>query len=501
MDYPVFSVPFLGASMLIAVVAIVHVYIAHFAVGAGIFNAITETWALKKDSQALRRFLKDNSHFIILLPFIGGAVTGVGIWFTIALSSPETVSALIHFFVWGWAIEWTFFVVEIISGYVYYYGWDRMSKKAHCFVGWLYAISAFLSLVVINGILTFMLTPGNALDSTVSPMQFDFWAGVFNPSYWPQLIIRSIGALSLAAMFSMMLVNVGKRYSQDEKDEVTVYAGKYFIPFILLLPAGLWFYLVCPAMAQHYLQGGSVIMLMFFTMCAGAISLIGVYGYWAVVINKKPVSLEMSVLLLLLAVGAAGGGEFVREGIRKPYLIYNHIYSNGFRVADVPAIQEKCDKREIDTILRMSPWCVQPNDTGMTDEEFYALDIGDMGKDLRDYKTKIIKGSWVYDQQCLRCHSLDGYNSMKALTKGWSKEAISEVTTKLDEIKMFMPPFVGTLRDRDCLNFYVHSLNGACSECHVNLDDDGKVIDESISYKDDGKLRDDYVPFGREVLK
>ena len=188
--------------MVIAVVAIVHVFIAHFAVGAGIFNAFTETISLRSDNPTLRWFLRDNSHLIILLPFIGGAVTGVGIWFSIALVSPETTSVLIHLFLWAWATEWVFFLVEIIAGYIYYYSWGRVSDRVHCFIGWVYAISAFLSLVLINGIITFMLSPGESLDSSVRPFAFDFWAGLLNPTHWPSVILRTVSAVSIAAIFS-----------------------------------------------------------------------------------------------------------------------------------------------------------------------------------------------------------------------------------------------------------------------------------------------------------
>ena len=76
-----------------------------------------------------------------------GALTGVGIWFVIGLLNPAATEVLIHNFVWGWAIEWTFFLVEIMAA-------------SHMTIGWIYFVSAWLSLFVINGILSFMLTPG-----------------------------------------------------------------------------------------------------------------------------------------------------------------------------------------------------------------------------------------------------------------------------------------------------------------------------------------------------
>lgn len=41
MNYPVWDVAF-GAGLLIAVVAILHVFVSHFAVGGGLFLVVTE---------------------------------------------------------------------------------------------------------------------------------------------------------------------------------------------------------------------------------------------------------------------------------------------------------------------------------------------------------------------------------------------------------------------------------------------------------------------------
>ena len=80
-------------------------------------------------------YARQHSRFFILLTLVFGAITGVGIWFTIGLVHPAATSSLINTFVWGWAIEWTFFVAEIAAAMVYYYGWDRLSARVHMAVG------------------------------------------------------------------------------------------------------------------------------------------------------------------------------------------------------------------------------------------------------------------------------------------------------------------------------------------------------------------------------
>ncbi len=159
MNYPIWDVAF-GAGMLIAVVAILHVFVSHFAVGGGLFLVVTERRARRKNDLELLAWLKRHTRFFVLATVVFGAISGVGIWFTIGLISPTATSNLIHIYVWGWAIEWVFFFIEITAALLYLYGWDKLEPGLHEWYGWIYFIAAYLSLVIINGIITFMLTLG-----------------------------------------------------------------------------------------------------------------------------------------------------------------------------------------------------------------------------------------------------------------------------------------------------------------------------------------------------
>ncbi len=232
MNYPLWSLPAPG--LLIALVAIVHVFISHFAVGGGFFLVLAERKAKRENDGAMLGYVRRLSGFFALLTLVLGAVTGVGIWFTIGLVHPQATSSLIGIFVWAWAIEWTFFVVEIAAATVYYYGWDRLDAATHERVGWLYAASAWLSLVVINGILTFMLTPGAWLTTG------NMWDGLFNPTYWPALVARTFTAVGLAGLF-VMLTAAGLE-DRDLKHKVTRYAAKWILPMTIALPLAIvWF--------------------------------------------------------------------------------------------------------------------------------------------------------------------------------------------------------------------------------------------------------------------
>ena len=91
---------------MIAIIAILHVVISHLAVGGGLFLVLTEGKALRTKNPALLEYVRKHTWFFLLLTMVFGGMSGVGIWFIIALVNPAATSSLIHTFVFGWAIEW-----------------------------------------------------------------------------------------------------------------------------------------------------------------------------------------------------------------------------------------------------------------------------------------------------------------------------------------------------------------------------------------------------------
>ena len=164
MNYPVWYLPSVGGGLLIALIAILHVFVSHFAVGGGLYLIYAEKKGLQENSQAILDFTRKHARFFLLITMVFGSITGVGIWFIIALVNPAATSLLIHKFVFGWAAEWVFFTVEIAAAFVYYYMFGKMDTRSHLQVGWLYFFAAFMSLLLINGIIGVMLTPGSAMD-------------------------------------------------------------------------------------------------------------------------------------------------------------------------------------------------------------------------------------------------------------------------------------------------------------------------------------------------
>ncbi len=430
MLYPLWNIPGLGGGMVIAAIAIFHVVIAHFAVGAGFLNVLTERKARRANDAVLLQFVKDNSIFLIYLAFVAGAVSGVGIWFSIGLVSPEGTTFLIRLFLWVWAMEWLFFLVELASGYVYYFTWDRISARAHMIVGWIYAISTFMSLVLINGILTFMLTPG-AWQQTGS-----LWDAWYNPSFLPSLCIRTVSSLALAGIFVAMLASRKKKYDRPERAKIVAWGARFMLPLALMPVFAMWYFERIPIAARELATGGAIAMTAMFAFGVITSFLVAVYAFFGMLKKARDINFETAALLAAIAFIATASMEFVREGIRKPYLMTDIMYSNGILVADMPRLNQS-------GVLTDAKWVVP---------------------DTITYSGAIAQGEAVYRLECLRCHEINGYNGMTPLVRDWNDTLIQTSLNQLDRIKGFMPPFIGTETEKQALADYLRTLTRGWSD-------------------------------------
>ncbi len=429
MNYPVWDVPLLGGGLIIALIAIPHVFVSHFAIGGGIFLAWSERIALRDGNARLLDFLKRNSLFFVLITLVFGAVTGVGIWFSIGLVHPPATSILIHNFVFAWGIEWVFFLIEIAAALLYYYSWDRVGPKTHNTIGWIYAGSAWMSLFVINGILTFMLTPGDW------PANPSFWAALFNPSYWPSLFIRTFVCIALAGLYAMFMASREK--PGDNHDMLVQYASKWLIPAFIGLPISTaWYVSTLPTLSKEIVMGGAPAVTIFAVMSVAISAVIFVFAYFIAYRNPQSVNIPVAVLFLLLGIAVTGFTEWVREAVRKPYVIYNYMYSNATLTTQV-------DEFRRTGILVASKWTTIKE---VTDENI--LDAGRQ----------------VFTAQCAHCHTIEGYNGIRPLTRGWSHAFTSRAIAHLDELKGFMPPFTGNDAEREALAAWITALDPTVRE-------------------------------------
>ncbi len=376
MDYPIWDLP-MGGGLLMALVAVSHVIVSHFAVGGGLLIAVTETLAVRRNDPHLRELAKRTSLVLILLSSVYGAISGVGIWVVAGLISPGAISALLHTYVWGWAMEWVFFLVEIVAALVYYATWNRITKRAHLMVAWIYFVAAYMSLVIINGIITFMLTPGEWLATGA------FWDGFLNPTYLSSTVLRTGITILMAVAF---MVFSALKITEFHRPRVMRYLGWWLLAGVAISYAGYraWevalpdtvrglFLGAAPSLAGLAATRSLVLWALAATLAVGALFLL---------LAPRAMRVGGAVVLAVAAFGFFGSYERLREGTRKPFLIHSHMFSNGLLVSEIEAINAQ-------GVLARSGWAALGSDE--------PQDVGRR----------------VFGVECAGCHTLDGYQSIR----------------------------------------------------------------------------------------
>jgi len=443
MDYPIWDLS-IGGGVLIGLVAITHVWVSHFAVGGGLAIAIVETLGVRRKDEALRSLARRSSQMLILVSTVFGAISGVGIWVTIGLVQPAATSALIHTFVWGWAAEWGFFILEVATALLYYATWDKVRPRTHLLLIWLYAFAAYMSLVIIQGIISFMLTPGSWIETR------SFWDGIFNPTYLPGLLMRTGICLLLAGAY-MMFAALREPDGAARAGLVRLMAGFEVVGGGLALAGYLWWESALPESVRVIFLGESPLVaalgetrgLALWSLAAFA--LLAVFAWVLPRAQRWPVS----AIALLAAFSFFGAQERVREGVRKPFVIRDFMFSNGILVSEIADLNQR-------GILAKARWAARESDG-----------------------SPLSMGRAVYRAQCESCHTIDGYLSMRQLVaapdagtiglilevlhgqgegyiSGQHTERGHIATQKLDYPAM--PPLVGTAQEIDALKAYLVSL-------------------------------------------
>jgi cytochrome d ubiquinol oxidase subunit I len=444
MHYPWWHVPFLTAPMLIALVSLLHIVVSHYAVGGGLFLAVETRHAYRTGNRAYLAYLKDHAWFFILVTVVYGAITGVGIWWTIGLASPLATEELIHIFVFGWAMEYVFFIVEITSAFIFYYCWDRLDARTHEMVAWIYAFSAWMSLVLITGITAFMLNPGGW------PAHRGFWTGFLNPQLLPQVLARTGGSLLLASLYvylhAALTVKPLRLYRLIESRS----ARPALLGAVLVVIGGLGWYMWLPQSAQAALVDASVlnVLMVLLFACTAAVFVMLYLGPYR---NPGWLSPGFAILFLASGIGAITTGEYIREAVRKPYIIYNVVLGNQILPEEIPPLR-RSGYLEGGTWTKAFVAARYPQVMSAGKVDATRL----LGLPESD---QIRLGHTLFQYHCNDCHAATkGFSALTQLTRGWTTRMIREVVEHPERTEFFMPPWAGTTEEAELLTKYLASV-------------------------------------------
>ena len=447
MHYPWWYVPGITSPMLIAIIAVVHVLVSHYAVGGGFFLAVETRHAYKTGNKAYLDYLKSHAWFFILVTVVFGAITGVGIWWIIGLASPLATEMLIHIFVFGWAIEYVFFVLEIVSAFVFYYYWGRLKEKVHQQIGWIYAWSAWISLVLITGITGFMLHPGNWVENP------NFWVGFLNPQFLPQVLARTGGAFLLASLYVYLhaaykVKDTALRNTIEHRSSRPALFGS-----ALVVVGGIWWFFALPQSARAALETAAPLNLMMAAIFAITV-IVFVMLYIGPFRNPGWLTPGFAILMLACGMGAVAAGEFIREAVRKPYVSYNVVLSNQVLATEVQPFRDAgyLESGQYTKAYVQARYASLMDGDKIDEQRIYDLSV----------EGQVDLGKVLFMHHCNDCHAERvGLSALGTTMRGWTHDHIQEVVEHPERAQFFMPPWCGTEPEAHALAKYLEAITPA----------------------------------------
>jgi len=203
-----------------------------------------------------------------------------------------------------------------------------------------------------------------------------------------------------------------------------------------------------------------------------------------------------AAVLMVLGFVAFGGAEFVREDMRKPYVIGRYMFVNGIRLPALEGVPQPPaeaawqaeDPFAINTlqatgVLTAAKWDNTPVEFDSVEGVVLATADRSEGASTEDLLAiEIAAGREVFKLECFTCHTIGGHLGIRPLVEGLSPTAIEGTLDRLarpvdsegnltawndPEFRLEswrerrMPPFVGTDAERRALAMYLASVGGA----------------------------------------
>lgn len=439
MDFPIFHLDFMGNRLLVAIIAILHVLINHsLAVGMIPLVAYLEYVGYKKKNKNWDELARKIMFVAFIITTSLGAMTGVGIWLSASLVSPNSIGSLIRVFFGAWFVEWMVFVTEVVLILFYFLTWkksnqDQQSKRKHIKLGFSLALFSWITMAIIVAILGFMMDPGSWNTDK------SFVSGFFNPLYLPQLSFRTPVAMIMGGAVSLFLIPIfTEKKSSIRKNSINLVSIWILAWSPWAFVGSMWYYARIPDMmeanlsvainTQEFAEWYTTLVYVIF----GSILTILVIALWGMIKSEslfRPalvVPLIVSFFLLIIF-------ERAREFIRKPYVIGNYMYSNTFRKEELPLLQR-------DGILKYATYV-----------KFRTITS----------ENKIQAGKDIFLLTCSRCHTMGGINSVVAKFENLlGKDNLDPNVMKtyirsMHTARKFMPPFPGNEAEADALVHFI----------------------------------------------
>ena len=379
--FPTWFEPTVGSGWVVGFIATFHVLASHTSVGAALLFAYLSYRAYKEDNDDYLDFVKKYGLFLLVFTYVAGSLTGVGIWYSTTVASPNGIGALIHSFVWKWATEWVFFVIEVVGIYMIVYLVGKVDKKTHMKISVIFGIASFATMVIIIGILSFMMVPGKETWFE----EGGYLLGFYGDNTFVQLGMRMTFMMTMTAIVGGIVVAGIK--NPEFKKEMARKLGWLGIIATLIGAALFQLYLkTVPDYALLVMEnrlpdyfGPSIAIVLAMTLAYFIVTM------WKPRLLVTGFAGSMAVILLVAGLWPE---ETARESMRKPWVAGQYVYSNQVIGRDVPGmgIESQLPHLEEHGILKSHP---------MTPAHLREVNDGNI----------IQAGEFITMTYCSNCHS------------------------------------------------------------------------------------------------
>ena len=433
MEFPLFNVPYIGTGMVIGVNAVLHVIISHgVAIGLVFMVALAEYIGLKHGLEGAEEFTTRLVKLTVVIVTGIGAVTGVGIWFTTTALVPTGIGSMLRLFFWPFFMEWLIFVLEVVALLVLYYKWDGWAggKRIYrAYYGFAYAFMGSVSILLISGILSFMLT------SDGWPWDKSFWSAFINPSYLPQVFLRLGGAYALGSMFATASLLFMRTNGVFRRRMLGVYGIILLVSLAVTAVSARWYFIKVPSTFKTYAIFPVLTSYLsqspwiFWAVNAAGLVVVAALSV-AALARSGALSKALVLPALLASFCFVAEYESIREFIRGPYLMPGYMYTNQIMLDESEYLKKA-------GLLKNALW---PQFTNASQNETTA-------------------DKYLFEQNCGVCHTIGGVNDIRKRLRGRTEDGIAVIIGHTNEMVPFMAPFSGTEAERTQLARYLYEIS------------------------------------------
>ena len=191
------DVPYIGSRNVVWVIAQLHLLLAGFVLGVPMFAWVCEIVGWKGGEKRYDKLAKEFTK-LLTSSYATTALFGGILLFLLIGFYPKLMNYLTDIFFPSFIVYCILFLVETVTLYLYWYGWDAMQeggkKTFHIFLGFMLNFFAFFIMIVPNSWATFQASPVVIAEGTDLARA---WAATWNPTWWPVNIHRIIANVVL----------------------------------------------------------------------------------------------------------------------------------------------------------------------------------------------------------------------------------------------------------------------------------------------------------------